>query len=852
MKLLNKLLAVTSIASVTIPSLLVVACSNVIEDNKPLSKEDVKNFINFIDSEEKLKQVADFHFINQFGQSKKLSETLPTEIQANPSSLKITLKDKRYNENILLSIESATTDRGATSNISNATGTVTVFIKFLNRKEAKTKTKKIILTGLSRNNGFNHHGSQEVDPTAAFGGENGIISYNAMSQEERFKYDNDKYVKVLESMYNQHGLNKNIDIKEKFGLNFSEVEKQEFDNLAKDVKFDSYYNAALKGFTLPVYEESNGKKEKKLKINDGPEVNKGPSFTDSLGTDHFKSNGLARTLINETYKTVAEQTFQVRFTYLKDFAEEIALSKKNIELIKSWDENQLKDFKNDQIKKLEYQYQLVIEQIQREIAFLATNDNGIKTNKQNLIKEKLTELEHKRNEIKSHTRESLIKLQEDEISKFEERKSKGEERSVESGTMWIMDYQLENNPTTFYFGTNSHVAKALTNKLTAVSITRIKESVKVGQKLMLNSFDKNFETFTFNIDDKNRGSVSAIFHATDFISKKPSDYLVKEQAKKYKDAGFFADFAVIEFDFKKLLSNDNLSVMSGREPLNNYKNQSVQELAKIITNNYANKENKQVKFKSDSYLTEYKKIDRPILIENEEEFNKLENLYILGYPTSEGDYYLKKYEDDTQIIEKKHDFSLWINADSKYFETVSKQEGFSGNYSESELSRGNFLSYQIGYRSFIDKPGLTDAFLAAHRVGSDLYTLADQDGKLKQYFNFGLELMPRFYAPAGGASGSSVRNKNNELIAVYHASNNSAKTGLATMLRSPGYKYNGLFGEYNLPQYDLIYGSGKEQINSYRHALENKYKSSGIKTRLFKDGFDKQNIPENFKFISNK
>ncbi|SYV95905.1 Membrane-associated lipoprotein precursor, partial [Mycoplasma putrefaciens] len=222
-----------------------------------------------------------------------------------------------------------------------------------------------------------------------------------------------------------------------------------------------------------------------------------------------------------------------------------------------------------------------------------------------------------------------------------------------------MDYQLENNPTTFYFGTNSHVAKALTNKLTAVSITRIKESVKVGQKLMLNSFDKNFETFTFNIDDKNRGSVSAIFHATDFISKKPSDYLVKEQAKKYKDAGFFADFAVIEFDFKKLLSNDNLSVMSGREPLNNYKNQSVQELAKIITNNYANKENKQVKFKSDSYLTEYKKIDRPILIENEEEFNKLENLYILGYPTSEGDYYLKKYEDDTQIIEKKHDFSLW-------------------------------------------------------------------------------------------------------------------------------------------------------------------------------------------------
>ncbi len=38
--------------------------------------------------------------------------------------------------------------------------------------------------------------------------------------------------------------------------------------------------------------------------------------------------------------------------------------------------------------------------------------------------------------------------------------------------------------------------------------------------------------------------------------------------------------------------------------------------------------------------------------------------------------------------------------------------------------------------------------------------------------------MPRFYAPYGGASGSSVRNKKNELIAVYHSSNDGAKTGL--------------------------------------------------------------------------
>nr|WP_307921093.1 hypothetical protein [Mycoplasmopsis bovis] len=110
------------------------------------------------------------------------------------------------------------------------------------------------------------------------------------------------------------------------------------------------------------------------------------------------------------------------------------------------------------------------------------------------------------------------------------------------------------------------------------------------------------------------------------------------------------------------------------------------------------------------------------------------------------------------------------------------------------------------------------------------------DGKTVKYVNYGLHLMPRFYAPYGGASGSSVRNKNNELIAVYHSSNDRAKTGLAAVFRSPGKDYNKLFGNYNLPQYDLIYGGGKDQKNSYRQALEAKYKFNewkNFKTKLF-------------------
>lgn len=115
----------------------------------------------------------------------------------------------------------------------------------------------------------------------------------------------------------------------------------------------------------------------------------------------------------------------------------------------------------------------------------------------------------------------------------------------------------------------------------------------------------------------------------------------------------------------------------------------------------------------------------------------------------------------------------------------------------------------------------------------------------KKYMNFGLEYMPRWYAPGGGASGSSVRNQRNELVGVYHFGNGTARTGLAVAFRSEGYDYKGLYGTYNLPQYDLIYGGGKDQKTSYREALKS-MTNGPKKTALFPNGFD--TIPEKFKF----
>lgn len=155
----------------------------------------------------------------------------------------------------------------------------------------------------------------------------------------------------------------------------------------------------------------------------------------------------------------------------------------------------------------------------------------------------------------------------------------------------------------------------------------------------------------------------------------------------------------------------------------------------------------------------------------------------------------------------EHSFSLWINSENEYYGAkITDEENGPSSYPKEKLDRGNFLSYQIGYRSFIDKPGVLDTFIAIPKLGKDFYYLNG-----KRYVNMALAYMPRRYAPTGGSSGTSIRNQNNELVSVFYASNSSARVGISAAFRSEGYDYKGLYGKYNLPQYDLIYGGGQDQ-----------------------------------------
>lgn len=58
----------------------------------------------------------------------------------------------------------------------------------------------------------------------------------------------------------------------------------------------------------------------------------------------------------------------------------------------------------------------------------------------------------------------------------------------------------------------------------------------------------------------------------------------------------------------------------------------------------------------------------------------------------------------------------------------------------------------------------------------------------------------------------------NELVGIFR----SIETGLflkCPAFKSGGFGYQGLYGQYNLPQYDLVHGGGKDQNNSCRETM---------------------------------
>ncbi|TKA59393.1 hypothetical protein MBOVa_2760 [Mycoplasmopsis bovis 8790] len=853
MKQQNKILLIAS-ASILSPASVVVAaqCNT---SNKPnsttearisdLSSEDFKNLIEKTDDYKSLVTL-------QFGSSDRnipLSELLPSQIEDDSQNLRAVVNDK-YADIIDAIVVNATTEKKLPNIISNAKGELSVSLNFKNKKTNENIAKTFKVTGLKTNNGLHHSGLILRDPKDSFDGAGGFKNYLGWDQKKRFEYDNKLYIDSVKGWWGGG------DILTKRGLSATDEQKKKFDELAKTVGFDSYENAAIKGFSLPVY-GSNGQVSG-LKLFDN-EVGKTASHVDTLGRELPKTNGLARTIPNQTYQTIAKQTYQITFNFKKDFKRELAEIEKNIKFFQDKDDKQIKDYLETQIKVLTDNHNHALREIEKRWAVLSDEaKRGLEEAHKKEIEEETKQYEAEKAKYSSWKKDDLIKWQNEEKQKIEDKKKNGEFGDRVSGTIWIMDYQLPESgktATKFYFGTNSHVAKVLKeHDLTGFSLSRVDENVGVHSTFKFNDLDPNFKKFSFT---NPKDMISNVFDAVDFMKTSPKDYIDNSQKSEYENVEEYIDFAVIEIDFEKLNPSEVIVWSENRDIGSTIpKKDDKYELIKLITNNYEKDEKNHIKFKSKSYLDSYDEIDVPLAINDKDpndinKWNSKEGLFILGYPRADKDFYLDRYIDEDAIKVAKENYSLWVNGDHKWYKKLATPEGQQPAFPEYTINNGGRLSYQIGYRTFTDKPGLTDGFLAAPRIGDEFYSITDKsNNKTVKYVNYGLHLMPRFYAPNGGASGSSVRNKKNELIAVYHASNDSAKTGLAAVFRSPGKDYNKLFGNYNLPQYDLIYGGGKDQKNSYRQALEAKYKSlnGNFKTKLFDKGLAEDNIPSEFKF----
>lgn len=380
------------------------------------------------------------------------------------------------------------------------------------------------------------------------------------------------------------------------------------------------------------------------------------------------------------------------------------------------------------------------------------------------------------------------------------------------GTMFAIDYQKPTDntyPTTWYFLTNIHVA----GKLQKENDSENPSSLTTQEAASQAKWGKTTKIFLMGIDFTNINqktsfspslgpfpdpsknpykvleipvaNVKTIISGTEFFNLKVSDI---SEEKAYQGAKNLIDLAILEIKFPD------------------------ETTAKNYTHDYANwKDNQKFTIARQTFLDKDYYLNFP---EN--------NLYINGFGNTGKDRRIAGFGPDFNNFSRSSwASSYWTNKDKNLANAA---------FDDLRWEKGSDFSWSRTYRSFENLPGLTDIGISLPKIDDFPYEFKNQ-----KYVNFGLGYLVDHYAAPQGVSGSPVVNGSRELYGAIFVANEIAGTGVVAALKSPGFDYQGYYGKYNLPQYDFIYGGGKDQIKSYVENLVKMYGET-YQTYLFPQG----------------
>ncbi|XBE77889.1 hypothetical protein VQY16_02910 [Mesomycoplasma ovipneumoniae] len=213
------------------------------------------------------------------------------------------------------------------------------------------------------------------------------------------------------------------------------------------------------------------------------------------------------------------------------------------------------------------------------------------------------------------------------------------------------------------------------------------------------------------------------------------------------------------------------------------------------------------------------------------------DFYGFGWPSTQNESQrtLDRYENPTDFANRRFQVSPWFNKPEALY--------FNNNPEDNRWKNGGEFAWSRSYRSFVNLPGITDYFITNPTLTSsyfEVYHAPNEKGEISSpYLISGQGFLIDNFASGGGVSGTSIRDSNEKIYGLQFASDNAASAAFVLALRSYGYDYKGYYGKYNLPSYDIIYGS-KNQFKSYFDAMLQLYGDKSdkkLKTNLFPNGF---------------